>query len=389
MTTHLQHNKLIRITTVPMALCYLLPGQMKFMSDNGFDVLLISANGKELPDVIKNENCQHIIVNMTRKITPFRDLKCLVQLIRIIRKEKPASVHSHTPKAGLLSMVAARYCGVKIRIHTVAGLPLMVEKGFRFYLLRWVERITSKAATQIWPNSHSILEYMKKFHLADPGKLRVIGKGSSNGIDTGFYSTDNLDHVVIKNIKSGIQYTTENIYLLFTGRLVKDKGVIELIRSFSLLQQKRTNLILLLIGDYEENLDPLTSSTKHLIKTHPSIIHINWTSEVKYFMHLAHYFIFPSHREGFPNVLLQAGAMGLPIICSKIPGNIDIVSHQETGLMFDCDNDQQMVELIDWAIDNPGLMAGMAKNLQQVIQLNYRRENIWQNILEAYKSALN
>ena len=359
------------------------------MKDNGFDVIMISSEGKELPDTIQNENCRHIIVNMTRKITPLRDLKCLVQLIRILRKEKPAIVHTHTPKAGLLGMIAARFCGIKIRIHTVAGLPLMVEKGFRCYLLKKTERITAKAASQVWPNSHSILDYMKLHHLADPQKLSVIGKGSTNGIDTDYYNPENLDLNLENDIKRNINYSTQNKYLLFTGRLVTDKGVVELVRSFTLLQQKRTNLKLILIGDFEENLDPLTGATKIKIETHPSIIHINWTNDVKYYMKLAHYFIFPSHREGFPNVLLQAGAMGLPIVCSKIPGNIDIVTHQETGLMFDSGNDQQMVELIEWALDNPGQMADMAKNLQRVIQIEYRRENIWQNILEAYKSALN
>ena len=114
-------KKLIRITTIPMALHVLLPGQMKFMSENGFKVIMISADGENLDKVIENEKCQHIIVPMTRKITPWQDLLCLFQLIKIFRKEKPDIVHSHTPKAGLLGMMAAKISGIKIRIHTVAG----------------------------------------------------------------------------------------------------------------------------------------------------------------------------------------------------------------------------------------------------------------------------
>ncbi|MEI9957965.1 MAG: glycosyltransferase [Ferruginibacter sp.] len=128
------NHKLIRITTVPMALRYLLPGQMNFMQQNGFDVIMISADGPELNDVLQNEKCPHIVVPMTRRISPWKDLKCLWALIKIFKKERPDIVHTHTPKAGLLGMMAAKFCGVKVRIHTVAGMPLMVEKGFTFHL---------------------------------------------------------------------------------------------------------------------------------------------------------------------------------------------------------------------------------------------------------------
>src|SRR5882762_7685479 len=163
--------KLIRITTVPMALRYLLPGQMRFMAGNGFDVLMISADGKELKDVIEKEACPHIIVPMTRKITPLRDLRCLFKLIKILKKEKPDIVHTHTPKAGILGMLAAKCCGVKLRIHTVAGLPMMVEKGWKYRLLRFVEKRTYAAANHIWPNSNSLLQFITEQKLCDPEKL--------------------------------------------------------------------------------------------------------------------------------------------------------------------------------------------------------------------------
>lgn len=145
-----------------MALGYLLPGQMRFMAGNGFDVLMISADGKELAAVIENEKCRHIIVPMTRKITPFQDVTCLIRLIKIFRKEKPDIVHTHTPKAGLLGMLAAKVCGVKIRIHTVAGLPLMAESGFKYRLLKFIERLTYAAANQVWPNSQSLFNFISE-----------------------------------------------------------------------------------------------------------------------------------------------------------------------------------------------------------------------------------
>jgi len=282
------------------------------MAANGFDVLMISADGKELAEVIVQEQCRHIIVPMTRKITPMQDIKCLFQLVKIFRREKPDIVHTHTPKAGLLGMLAARWCGVKLRIHTVAGLPLMVEKGFTYHLLKFIseEKLTS------------------------PAKLRIIGKGSTNGIDIRRFNKETLDEKIISETRGLINYTSQNKYLLCIGRLVADKGIVELVNVFKQLQENNSTLKLILVGGYEPALDPLPPGTLQEIETNESIIHINWTNHVEYYMHLADLFVFPSHREGFPNVLLQAGAMELPIICSHITGNIDIVTNNETGLIF-------------------------------------------------------
>ena len=372
-----------------MALRYLLPGQMHFMSNHGFDVLMISADGKELADVIANEQCPHVIVPMTRKITPVQDLKCLFQLIRIFRKEKPDIVHTHTPKAGLLGMLAAKIARVPVRIHTVAGLPLMAETGFKYQLLTFIEKLTYAAAKKVWPNSKSLMTYITTHRLCKASKLHMIAKGSSNGINIDRFNEAALDRNTIEEIKQQLHYRQEHTYLLCIGRLVKDKGIIELVHVYTQLQKHNTNLKLVLVGEYEAELDPLPATTLQEIESNPGIIHIKWTNQVEYYMHLAQIFVFPSHREGFPNVLLQAGAMGLPIICSRITGNVDIVTHEETGLIFDKENETQMLEQLQHALTNPERTAQMCKRLQQDIRENFRRENIWQNMLATYKSLVN
>jgi glycosyltransferase involved in cell wall biosynthesis len=382
------HKKLIRITTVPMALRYLLPGQMKFMQQNGFDVLMISADGPELNDVIKNEMCRHIVVPMTRKITPLQDLRCLFQLIKIFKKEKPDIVHTHTPKAGLLGMLAAKLAGVKVRIHTVAGMPLMVEKGAKLRLLTFIEKLTYRAANHVWPNSMSLYNYIIEHNFTAAKKLNIIGKGSTNGINISRFSAAVLNQNTITQLKESIHFSPQNIYLLCIGRLVADKGIVELVNVFTVLQKKHTALKLILVGDYEEELDPLPTAIMQQIESNTNIIHIKWTQQVEYFMHVASYFIFPSHREGFPNVLLQAGAMQLPIICSRIAGNVDIVTDKQTGLIFETANEQQMEQQIEYAITNRDAMQTMAASLIEIIKTDYQRENIWQNILSAYKSLL-
>lgn len=383
------NKKLIRITTVPMALRYLLPGQMRFMADNGFEVLMISADGKELTEVIENEKCRHIIVPMTRKITPIQDLSCLIKLIKIFRKEKPDIVHTHTPKAGLLGMLAAKICGIRTRIHTVAGMPLMAEKGFKYRLLKFIERLTYACANQVWPNSPSLLKFIQDEQMCRVAKLNIIAKGSTNGININRFNPSVLDELMIDEIAAQINFSDENKYLLCIGRLVADKGITELVNVFTKLQNAHGDLMLILVGEFEEELDPLPANTLLEIEINPNIIHVNWTNQVEYFMHLADFFVFPSHREGFPNVLLQAGAMGLPIVCSDITGNIDIVKNNETGLIFNSGNEGEMLRLIAFAIANPQQLKTMAKQLQKDIQQNYRQENIWQKMLEAYKTLVN
>ncbi|MFM6925126.1 MAG: glycosyltransferase family 4 protein, partial [Ferruginibacter sp.] len=335
------------------------------------------------------EQCRHVIVPMTRKITPLQDLKCLFLLIKIFRREKPDIVHSHTPKAGLLGMLAAKICGVKVRIHTVAGLPLMVEKGVKYQLLKFIEKLTYATACQVWPNSRSLMQFITDHKLCKSEKLKLIAKGSTNGIQLERFCRENLEPGIIEETKTQIRYSQQNRYLLCIGRLVVDKGITELVQVFTQLQKTNDDLVLILVGEYENTLDPLPADTLHEIERNPSIIHIAWTNQVEYYMSLANFFVFPSHREGFPNVLLQAGAMGLPVICSYITGNIDIVTNNETGLIFDKGNEQQMLKLLQYALLHPQFMQTMAKKLQQEIRENYPRENIWKNMLAAYKSLVN
>ena len=380
--------KLLRITTVPMSLKFLLPGQMKFMQTHGFEVLMISADGDEIADVIANEDCPHIVVPMTRKITPIKDLACLWELIKIFKKERPDIVHTHTPKAGLLGMLAAKLSGVKVRIHTVAGLPLMVEKGFKFQLLKFIEKLTYAAANQVWPNSFSLLQYIQTQKLTSNKKLKVINKGSSNGINLNRFSVANFKEETLNVVKKSIDYTEANTYLLCISRLVKDKGIIELVQTFQQIQLTEKNIKLVLVGKFETDLDPLPTNILDEIKNNKNIIHIDWSNHVEYYISLATLFIFPSHREGFPNVLLQAGAIGTPIICSTIAGNVDLVEDKITGLRFIVEDTTEMKNQILFALNNPEQMKEMAATLKNNIFNFYDREIMWQAILQEYKTLM-
>src|SRR5690606_29772305 len=194
-------TKLIRITTVPQSLRGLLKGQLNYMSTNGFEVIGVSSPGEALHDVERNEGVKTVGIEMTRSITPIQDLKALVQLIQLFRKEKPHIVHTHTPKAGLLGMMAAKIAGVPHRLHTVAGMPLTVATGSKRQLLNQMEKLTYACATKVYPNSFGLEKIILDEKFTSPSKLKVIGNGSSNGIDTSIFDPALVKDEVKSNLR--------------------------------------------------------------------------------------------------------------------------------------------------------------------------------------------
>ncbi len=381
--------KLIRITTAPLSLKYLLFNQMRYMKENGFDVLMVSSDGKEWPDLLTNEGCDYRIIHMTRKITPFTDLRSLWKLYRLFRREKPDIVHSHTPKAGLLAMLASKFARVPIRIHTIAGLRFMTAKGMKRRILISMEKITGKSAQQVWPNSYSLLNYIRQNKLVREKKLQVIGHGSSNGVDLNRFDPSGLNAEKLEEIKKMLQYDDKLHYLLNMGRIVKDKGVEEVLNAFKIVHAANPNLRLILLGAFEEELDPVSEEAVNTIKTHPAIIHIDWTDQVEYFMHLSQLLIHASYREGFPNTLLQAGAMNCPIICTAIEGSMDIVTNKETGLVFEAGNASDLQKHLEYALTHQEEMKQYATNLRSKIEKYFNQSYLHFCLKEKYLELLN
>lgn len=375
--------KLIRVTTVPISLKLLLSGQMKYMKDAGWEVSMVSADGKEITEIEKKEGCTHHIIPFTRKITPFHDLICLWKLYSLFKKEKPDIVHSHTPKAGLLSMWAAKLAGVKVRIHTVAGLPYVVAEKQKKSLLIQMEKFTYKSATQVWPNAETLKEFIIKEGLAESDKLKVIGHGSSNGVDLRKFNRDSLkeNHLVAATMR--IMPSDNDFVILAVGRLVKDKGIEELVNAF-LGSKLSDRAKLVLLGSFEQELNPLDQEVVRKIQDHPRIVQIEWTDHVAHYLALADVLVHASHREGFPNVLLEAGAMQVPVICSDIIGNLDIITNKKTGLVFPVRKTEILRDALEFAYVKRDYMQSLADNLYVEVTSKYEREKIHHLILDEY-----
>jgi glycosyltransferase involved in cell wall biosynthesis len=218
--------------------------------------------------------------------------------------------------------------------------------------------------------------------------VEVIGKGSTNGINLSRFSSASLSEQKISETKEVMKYDPSLTYILSIGRIVKDKGIAEVARVFDRLHRKNGNLRLVLVGEFEEHLDPLDADTMALIKTHPAIILAGWHDEVEYFLHLANVLVHASYREGFPNVLLQAGAMKCPIVCSRIPGNIDIVDHYETGLIFNVRDEEDLYHQLEEAISEKEKMSRMAESLRKKIEENFDTMQVRRFLEEKYLSIL-
>ena len=377
-------KKIIRITTVPVSLGGLLKGQLKFMKDH-FEIIGISTGGSILDKVGETEEIRVIPINMTRKITPYKDFVAIIKLARVLKREKPFIVHTHTPKAGTVGMIASWLVKVPNRLHTVAGLPLVEARGLKRIVLNFVEKITYACATKVYPNSKGLKDIILKNNFAAEKKLHVIGHGSSNGIDVSFFDKLNFNEDKLDKLKKELIIEKGDFVFVFVGRLVKDKGIHELIAAFVKVYEKYKQSKLLLVGSYERDLDPIDPETENIIDTHPNIISVGWQKDVRPYFAISDALVFPSYREGFPNVVMQAGAMELPSIVSDINGCNEIIHHGINGTIVPPKKITPFENDMKTLISDNKLRNKMAASARKIICENYEQKFVWQSILNEYQ----
>lgn len=379
--------KLIRITTVPISLRVLLRSQLKFMSKY-FDVLAVSSPGKVLDDVAFHEGTRTAAVVMSRAITPVQDIKSLLKLYRLFRKEQPAIVHTHTPKAGLLGMIAAWFARVPVRLHTVAGLPLMENTGTKRKILEFTESLTYKCATKVYPNSKNLAEFILESRFCKADKIKVLGNGSSNGIDTEFFSLNEELIATANQLKKQLLISDDDFVFVFIGRIVKDKGIEELVDAFRGLKKTRSKIKLLLVGPYEPELDPISSATTKIIDMDADIIHVGFQQDIRPYLIMSQVLAFPSYREGFPNVPMQAGCLNLPSIVTDINGCNEIVENGRNGIIIPVKDCQALQTAMDTLLTNRELYNALKKNARKLIRDRYEQKYFWGLLLREYRELM-
>jgi glycosyltransferase involved in cell wall biosynthesis len=379
-----EKKKILRTATVSVSLDVLLKGQLAFLSKY-YEVVAVSGQDSNLEEVAKREKVKTIAVNFQRQISPIKDLVSLIKLYRVLKNEKPYIVHSITPKAGLITMVAAYFAKVPIRIHTFTGLVFPSKNGFMKQLLLNLDRILCFFATHIYPEGEGVKNDLINNNVTKK-PLKVIANGNVNGIDTNYFNASVFSNAQNQELKNKLGISETDFIFVFVGRLVKDKGINELIAAFEFLQKEKSNVKLLLVGNFETNLDPLFPKTIAIIKENPAIISVGFQDDVRPYFAISNVLVFPSYREGFPNVVLQAGAMGLASIVTNINGCNEIVSNKINGLIIPKENQLALYEAMKNIINDAFLLNQMQKNARQMIVSRYEQSMVWESILQEYNS---
>jgi glycosyltransferase involved in cell wall biosynthesis len=380
--------KLIRITTVPLSLDKLLGGQLHFMNSY-YEVIAVSAEKEYLEKVGAKENVRTFHLELTRKITPVQDLIAVIKLFFFLRKQKPLIVHTHTPKAGIIGMLAAVLAGVPNRLHTVAGMPLLESTGFKRKVLDFVEKLTYSCATKVYPNSYGLADIISKNNYCRLDKLKVLANGSSNGIDTTYFNPELFSQEEKETLRKQLDIKATDFVFVFVGRIVKDKGINELVQAFEQLSDDNAKVKLLLVGDYESDLDPLMPETLAAIQHNKAIIAVGFQSDVRPYLAISDTLAFPSYREGFPNVVMQAGAMGLPCIVSNINGCNEIIAEGENGLIVPVKNTAALFEAMKKILTQTSITVRLKAKARAMIVNRYEQKLVWQAILAEYQKLDN
>lgn len=376
-------KKLIRTATVSVSLDILLKGQLAFLNDH-YQVMAISGQDVHLENVKNREKVLTVDVPMYRTISPFKDFISLVRLYFLFKKEQPLIVHSITPKAGLLSMCAAYFARVPIRIHTFTGLLFPHKEGFLHHLLLFLDKVLCRFATHIFPEGEGVKKDLLAFKVTRK-PLQVIANGNVNGIDLDYFNPTTVSVQDCEQLRTSLGIASTDFVFVFVGRLVTDKGINELVAAFTKLASQHSAVKLLLVGPFESELDPLLPETLDLIATHKSIISVGFQDDIRQYLAVSDVFVFPSYREGFPNVVLQAGAMELPCIVTDISGSNEIIIPNENGIILPIKNEIAIFEAMQLVCTNPIFLAEMKTKTRALIVSRFPQELVWNSVLLLYK----
>lgn len=373
--------KIIRATTVPMSLNAFCNGMLKELSEK-YEVVALSSPGPELSVIEAREGVRTIAVPMERHISPLKDLLALIKMVWVFRKEKPAMVHSMTPKAGLLCMVAAWLTRVPVRIHTFTGLVWPTSTGLKRKVLMLTDKITCGCATHIIPEGEGVKNDLIAGKITKK-PLKVLGYGNVMGVDLTHYVRSEELKVKSEKLRS------DRFTFLFVGRIVKDKGINELCQAFDKLS-KKTPVRLVLVGKYEDTLDPISDASRDIIKTNAFIEYVGpqYGEDLLAYYAAADCFVFPSYREGFPNTVLEAGAMGLPSVVTDINGSREIIEDGKNGVIVPSQNAEALYEAMQKMLIDKEKREYMASNARKMIADRFEQSFVRKCLYDYYDVIL-
>jgi len=375
--------KIIRAATIPKSLDVFCRGVLQKLSEK-YEVVALSSPGEEMQSIAEREGVRTITVPMERHISLRKDLVALYRLIQVFRQERPTMVHSMTPKAGLLCMVAAWLTHVPVRVHTFTGLVFPTAKGLQRKLLMLTDAITCRCATYIIPEGEGVKKDLLDYGITNK-PLRVLGFGNVRGVDMHFYSR--RPEVMEKaSLIRDDKLTT----FLYVGRVVEDKGINELCEAFDKLSKEYPQTRLLLVGFFEDELNPVSERAMSLMKSNPAIEYVGekWGEDLLPYYAAADCFVLPSYREGFPNTVLEAGAMGLPSIVTDINGSREIIMENENGYIVPPRDADALLTAMRRMVRDDRRRSYMASHARNMIRCRFEQGFVRQCLFDFYDIIL-
>jgi len=378
-------KKIVIMSTVSYSIDTLIKCQPKYLLKY-FDVVeLLGADTGEVKSIYEREGIKFTPIDMQRKITPLQDLKTLYRLVKLFKEMKPDIIYTFTPKAGLLGMMAGFFAGCKTRVHHVVGMPLMEAKGIKKFILTCTEKLTYLFATHIYSNSFGLKDYINQ--TLTKKEIKVIHHGSINGVDIDFYR-DIFSEDEKKELKSKLGFKEEDFILSFMGRIVKDKGVNELIEAFKMLNAEYDNIKLLIVGKFEQELNPISEENKSCILENKSIKFVGFKDDLREYLTISNLFILPSYREGLPNSLIEAGSFGIPLIASNINGCNEIIIDNKNGKLVMPKDVNSLYSVIQELYLNQDLYKKIKNNVRESIINRYSKEDFLEILVDNLLSDL-
>lgn len=364
----MRERKIVRACTVSMSVGFFV-GMIPELREMGYEVVSVSSDGPELQGV-RDAGGRVVVVEMQRHISPLRDLRSLWQMIRVLRKEKPAMVHSMTPKAGLICMIAAWLCRVPVRVHTFTGLVFPTSTGLKRRILVATDWLTCTCATHIIPEGEGVKRDLLNNGITKK-PIKVLGYGNCRGVDVSRF--DRTPEVMAEADKLR---KTDKFTFISIGRLVGDKGINELVEAFCHLNRELPNTRLVLVGSYEPNLDPIKSETIKAIEETPAIEAVGSQKDVRTWLTVADCAVLASYREGFPNVVIEAGAMGLPQIVTDINGANEIIIEGKNGTIVPPKDVDALYEAMKRMVTDIDWRKSLATNARPLIASRYEQSYV-------------
>lgn len=374
--------KLVIVTTVPITIKCILSKQPSFLAKY-FDVSIISSPDVELQHILKSEDVLTYAVSMERGISPIKDIVSLLNMVKALRKLKPDIVHSYTPKAGLITMLAGFICRIPIRIHTFTGLVFPTSNCIKKRILIWMDMLICICATKIVPEGNGVKKDLMSYSITKK-PLEVIGSGNIAGVDTSIFNKQAvINNGLHLHLIKQLDLPVNAMIFCFVGRFSPDKGFYELLTAFNTLPD---DAHLLLVGEMDERL-PLSNEITQTLNNHPRIHDIGWQNDVRPALAISNVLVLPSYREGFPNTPLQAGAMELPCIVTDVNGCNEIIKPNFNGWVIPVKNSDALAKAMLKAM-RAGNLVELGQQARENIVGKFERQSHWLNMLSFYNAQL-